>query len=184
MFTIKLEALPHPPDVTIDRSEAKGQNSTERLELEQKAKDKSKRLEQVKREREMVEDELRKLKERRIILVEEERSGAKEMRVLSGRQAEAEEQQEQASKRWSHSRKRWDDLYYIDYDEDGYGLEGTDGGALLHLAAKNGYVEMVKLLLDKGADITVAIDGWTPLIAELAEESPAVPGKDIRFLAR
>ncbi|KAK4164970.1 hypothetical protein QBC43DRAFT_378263 [Cladorrhinum sp. PSN259] len=190
MVTIKPEALPHPRllDVTVDITaelqkldlmrelteiwETKKKNKAQRLELEQEVRDKSKRLEQLKREREMVEEELRKLEERRRVIAEEEKSGAEEMRVLSERQAEAEEQQEQVSKQWSHSRKRWKELWDIDLDEAGYGPKETDGtllhweddGNLLNWAAENGYADIAELLLNKGTEVDVkAQNGDTPL---------------------
>ncbi|RYP40657.1 hypothetical protein DL767_001515 [Monosporascus sp. MG133] len=182
MFTIKPEALPHPPDVTVDGTvelqksdlmlelteilEEKGRSDTEKEELNQRAKGKSNRLEWVKREREMVEDELKKLEERRRMLVEEENNGAQEMCYLSQRRAEIKEKQERTFKRWSHARTRWDELWHIDGDEDGYELERMDGWTLLRWAAEKGYVQMVELLLNKSADVAVANkDGWTPLIA-------------------
>ena len=40
----------------------------------------------------------------------------------------------------------------------------NDGWTPLHLAAGNGHLEVVKLLLEKSADVTVANNGgWTPL---------------------
>jgi len=180
VFTIKPETLSHPPDVTIDiaaelqRSElmlelagiweAKGQNNMEREELKQKAEDKRSRLERVKEEREIVEDELRKLEKIRRILAEEESNEAEEMRLLSERQTEVE--QEQAFQRWSHARKRWDELYHVNYDNDDCDLEEMDDWIPIYWAAEKGYMEIVKLLLTKGADLAVANkNGWTPLIA-------------------
>ncbi|RYP43385.1 hypothetical protein DL770_011690 [Monosporascus sp. CRB-9-2] len=197
MFAIKPEALPYPPDVTVDATielqksdlmlelvetlEEIGRSDAEEEELNQRAKCKSNRLEWVKREREMVEDELKNLEERRRMLVEEESNRAQEIRHLSERQAEIKENQERAFKRWSHARTRWEELWHIDGDEDGYELERIDGWTLLRWAAEKGYVEMVELLrwtaekgyaemvellLKKGADVAVANkDGWTPLIA-------------------
>ncbi|KXX78246.1 Vegetative incompatibility protein HET-E-1 [Madurella mycetomatis] len=196
LVTIKTEALSHPPDVTVDVTtelqksdlilelveiwEARGQNSVEIKELEQKVEDKRNRLEQVKRERKMIEDELRKLEERRKMLAEEESNGAEGMRLLSKRQTEVKEQQERASKRWSHARKRWDELCYIDYDENCYGLEEAADWTPLQWAAKNGYAEMVKLLLDKGAGVAVANkDQLIPLHSvlniPLQEDAPVRP---------
>ncbi|RYO95181.1 hypothetical protein DL764_007729 [Monosporascus ibericus] len=182
MITIKPGALPYPPDDTVDATvelqkldlklelvgvlEEKGRSDAEEEELNQRTKVTNNRLEWVKRERETVEDELKKLEERRKMLVEEESNGAQEIRYLSKRQAEIKEQQERTSKRWSHARTRWDELWRIDGDEDGYELERMDDWTLLRWAADKGYVEMVELFLNKGADVAIANkDGWTPLIA-------------------
>ncbi|KAK3384148.1 hypothetical protein B0T24DRAFT_588744 [Lasiosphaeria ovina] len=146
--------------------EAERQSNIKKEELKQEINDKGSRLEQVKREREIVEDGLRKLEERRGMLVEEESNGAEEIRLLSKRHAEVEAQQDQALKQWSRTLKRWDKLYHIDCDGDGCGLERMDNSTLICWAAENGHVEMVELLLSKGTDIAVANkDGWTPLIA-------------------
>ncbi|KAL5315184.1 hypothetical protein ACEPPN_017835 [Leptodophora sp. 'Broadleaf-Isolate-01'] len=119
MFIIRPEAMPHPPDVTIDATV-----------------------------------ELQKLD---LIL--------EFVRILEEKgQNDAEEE------RWLHAQKRWDEYRHIKSGEDGYKLERMDGWTPLRFAAESGYVEMVGLLLDKGADVAVANkDGWTPLIAALSK---------------
>ncbi|RYP53370.1 hypothetical protein DL768_001615 [Monosporascus sp. mg162] len=176
IFTIKPEALSYPPDVTIDATvelqksdltlelvrilKEKGQNDVEKEELSQKAKGKRNRLEQIKREREMVEDELRELEERRRKLeerkgklVEEESNGAKEIHLLSEKQADVRGRQDHASKRWLDARKRWDELWHIECDEDGYELERMDGETPLRWAAEGGHEAVVRQLLETGADV-------------------------------
>ncbi|RYP49195.1 hypothetical protein DL768_005073 [Monosporascus sp. mg162] len=50
------------------------------------------------------------------------------------------------------------------------------GQVSLRLAVETGDVEMVKLLLDRGADVAVVNkDGWTPLIAALNNKSGQTP---------
>ena len=40
----------------------------------------------------------------------------------------------------------------------------STGWTPINTASSNGHIEVVKLLLEKGADITIASDsGWTPL---------------------
>ncbi|KAK5636115.1 hypothetical protein RRF57_011827 [Xylaria bambusicola] len=107
VFIIRPEAMPQPPDVTIDATvelqksdlmleferilEEKKQNYVEEEELNQMAQGRRNRLEQIMRERERVEDELRRLEEERRALVEEESDGAQEVHRLSERQAELKE---------------------------------------------------------------------------------------------
>ncbi|KAK3366724.1 hypothetical protein B0T24DRAFT_367243 [Lasiosphaeria ovina] len=182
VFTIKPEVLSHPPDININIAaelrksdlmlelvgiwEAKGQNNMEREELEQKVKDKGGRLERAKKERELVEDELRKLEKRRRMLAEEESNESEEMRLLGKKQAAVEARQEQAFQRWSHVRRRWDELYHINHDNHDYDLGEMDDWMPIYWAADRGYAEIVELLLTKGADLDVVNrDGWTPLIA-------------------
>ncbi|KAI3327358.1 hypothetical protein HD806DRAFT_391073 [Xylariaceae sp. AK1471] len=182
VLTIKPETLPHPPDVTVDATvelrkldlilelaqvlEEKEQCDATTEELDQKAKGESNWLEEIKREREMVEDELKRLKEKRRSLAEEENNRAQKIRHLTERQANIREKQEHSSKRLSNAQKRWHELWDIDGDEGSFELERMHDWKPLRWAAENGYVEIVELLLDNGADIAVTnIDGWTPLVA-------------------
>ncbi|KAK3358066.1 hypothetical protein B0T25DRAFT_477217 [Lasiosphaeria hispida] len=180
--TITPEVLSHPPDITINIAaelrksvlmlefagiwEAKGQNDMERKELGQRVDDKHHQLERVKKEREVIQDELRKLEKRIRVLAEEQSNGAEEIRLLSERQAAVEARQEQAFRRWSHTRKRWDELYHTNLDNDGYDLEEMDDWMPIYWAAEKGYAEIVKLLLTKGAGLAVVNKcGRTPLMA-------------------
>ncbi|KAL8288169.1 hypothetical protein RB597_000320 [Gaeumannomyces tritici] len=109
MLRIRLEAMPHPPDVTIDAT-AELQCSDLKLKL-------AKTLCEV----------------------------SAEIRRLITRQAEVQ--------------KRWNGLWHT--DGDGTGVQKS-----LRWAAENGYADLVKMLLDGGADAATADkNGWTPLIA-------------------
>ncbi|RYP81635.1 hypothetical protein DL770_005843 [Monosporascus sp. CRB-9-2] len=169
MFIIRPEAMPHPPDVTIDATvelqkadltlelvrilEEKGQNDVKEIALRQRAKGKRNRLEQIKTEREMVEDELRKLEERRKKLVEEEGNAAEEIYHLSERQADVRGRQEHTFRRWLYARRWWDMLWYIECGEGGYELERMDGETPLRWAAEGGHEAVVQQLLETGADV-------------------------------
>ncbi|KAL8403518.1 hypothetical protein RB594_008688 [Gaeumannomyces avenae] len=109
MLRVRLEAMPHPPDVTIDAT-AELRSSDLKLELAK-------------------------------TLCE----GSAEIRRLITRQAEVQ--------------KQWNDLWHT--DGDGTGVQKS-----LRWAAENGYADLVKGLLDGGADAATADkNGWTPLIA-------------------
>lgn len=182
MSIIKPEAMPHPPDVTIDATvelqklelmlefrrilEEKGRDDAEEDELGQQAKEKSNRLDRIKIEREMVEGELRKCEEKRRALAEEERNEVQEIGRLRERQVGVKKRQERAFELWLSMRKQWDGLWHTDGSKDGHELERMGGQTPLWWAAENGHVEMVKLLLDEGADVASANkDGRTLLIA-------------------
>ncbi|KAH8886796.1 hypothetical protein GQ53DRAFT_337775 [Thozetella sp. PMI_491] len=182
MFIIRPEAMPQPPDFTIDATvelqksdlmleferivEEKKQNDVEGDELNQMVKGQINRLKQIMREREGVEDEQRRLEERRRALVEEESNGAQEVHHLSERQAELKERQEHTSDQWLQAQKQWSNLLQIDCEKASCELERMDVQTWLRWAVENGCVEVVKLLLDKGVEMEVADkDGWTPLIA-------------------
>ena len=180
MFIIKPEALSYPPDVTVDATvelqksdltlelvrilEEKGKNDAREEELSQKAKGKRNRLEQIKIERQMVEDELKKLEERRRKLAEEEGNGAKEIHYLSETQAEVRRRQEHTFKRWAYARKQWDGLWHIECGEDGYESGRMDGETPLRWAAEGDHGAVVQQLLETGADVRARDkDGRTAL---------------------
>jgi|SRR6516225_8206041 ankyrin repeat protein len=55
-------------------------------------------------------------------------------------------------------------------------LRGENGSSALHAAAENGYLQIIRLLLDNGATIDARLDtGQTPLdLAKLAGNTEAV----------
>ena len=182
IFSVEPEALPRPPDVTIDITtelqkpdlmlelvgilEEKKQNDAEEERLNLGVDGRSQRLKKLKIDLKSVENELRKLEEERSALLTEESNESEELRRLGERQVELKEKQEDMSKRWSQAWKRWDKLWPANRDEDDYKLQRMDSGKLLLWAVEKDDVEMVELLISRGANIAVTNkDGWTPLIA-------------------
>jgi hypothetical protein len=127
--------------------EEEGQSDIENRELEQKVKEGSTRLEQTKRELEVVEDELRRLTEKRRILVECRENGAQEIVRLNARQTVIKMRQEDIFTRQLYIQQRWDGIRHINYDGDGCESEAMDCMTLLRWAAEYGHEAIVKQVL-------------------------------------
>ena len=166
MYIIRPDATFYPPEVTVDATlelqqldlrlefarilEEEGQNDIEQEELEQMVKERNTRLEQMKKELEVVEYELKKLTEKKNILVEWRKNGAQEIYRLNERYAEIKERQESVSERRLHAQQRWNEILHTNCGGDCYESEAMDGRTLLRWAAEHGHEAMVKLLLDTG----------------------------------
>ncbi|CZR58832.1 related to beta transducin-like protein [Phialocephala subalpina] len=133
--------------------EEEGQTEVENRDLEQKVKEESTRLEQTRRELEVVEDELRNLTEKRRILVECSENRAEEIVRLNSRQTEIKKRQEDISTKQSYIQRRWDGIPHVDYDGDDCKSEAMDCKTLLRWAAEYGHEGTMQLLLQKGADV-------------------------------
>jgi hypothetical protein len=178
MFIIRLAAILHPPEVTVDLTkelqqfnmklefvrmlEEERQNALEEEGLNQKAEEKSAILERVKRDLQVVEDGLRKLEERRRLLTEELQNGTLEMDQLKSSLKEIKGRQENVSKQrlqtQIHLDRHWDSK------SDALEPEARLYHTPLGWAAVNGDRGIVKHLLDTGADIdSKDKDGRTPL---------------------
>jgi ankyrin repeat protein len=178
-LTIRPEAVPRPPDYTIDATaelqkldlmleleqilEEAGRAEAEEDEAIQRVEEKKIFLEQMKREREMIEDEQRKLEEKKIILVETERNEVQEMRQLNERQVGAKERQEHTHRRRLSAQKRCNELWEMGGNRDSFTSENMDGQAPLGWAAQNGHVKMVHLVLNSGIDVESKFYGASPL---------------------
>ncbi|KAI0412894.1 hypothetical protein F5X98DRAFT_353603 [Xylaria grammica] len=188
IFTIKPERLLHRPNTTINATgelqeinlklaltqvlEESGHQNSEKKILEEATEDKTNQLEQARREREIVEDEIRKLQQKRESLLEEEDNRAKEIFSLKKEQSKVMEKQRRVSEQWTHVWQRWHEFWK---KEDIHGSKRIHESTLLRWAASNGYVEIAELLLNEGADVADANeDGWTPLICAAANDRQAV----------
>ncbi|TGJ87241.1 hypothetical protein E0Z10_g1502 [Xylaria hypoxylon] len=188
IFTIRLEKLPHSPSVTINattelqKSDLKlaltqvlkegWQQDAERRNLDEEAKDQTSQLARVRREREMLEGEIRKLEQKRKTLLEEEDNRAQRVFSLIKRQVKVKDEQEHTSEQWRHALKRWDEFWQSEVSDES---ETKDNWALLRWAASNGCVELVELLLSQDAGVAATNqDGWTPLIFAAANGFQAV----------
>jgi hypothetical protein len=178
MFIIRLAAILHPPEVTVDLTrelqqfnmklefvsmlEEERQNALEEEVLNQKAEEKSAILEWVKRDLQAVEDGLRRLEEKRRLLTEELLNGTLEMDQLKSSLKEIKGRQENVSKQrlqtQIHLDRHWDSK------SDALEPEAKLYHTPLGWAAVNGDRGIVKHLLDTGADIdSKNKDGRTPL---------------------
>ncbi|KAK5994862.1 Vegetative incompatibility protein HET-E-1 [Cladobotryum mycophilum] len=184
IFIIRPKATDDILDITIDATaelekfdlmlefttilQEKVQNDAKEKKLNQAANDKSDRLEQIKKERDVIEEEIRKLEEQRRLLLDDESNLRAQVYHLSDEQAEMREKQQDASERWSQAQKRWAELYGMDIDtskaEDEVVQTPAPRTPLLW-AAENGDIQMAWLLLYQHVDVMVPDkDGRTPLI--------------------
>ncbi|KAI1161983.1 hypothetical protein F5B18DRAFT_625984 [Nemania serpens] len=187
IFTIEVVLVSHPPSVTVDATvelqklelmlevsqilKEQKQNKAVKLELREKAKVQGGQLQRIKREREILEDGLRQLREKMRILAEEEDNAAQEICHLNEEQIKIKERQEHMSKEWPHVWKRLDELYHLDENGNIFGLERMDGLTPLRWAVENGHVEMVELLLDEDANGAAATQGgWLSSAAASRKE--------------
>ena len=178
MFIIRLAAVLHPPEVTVDLTrelqqfnmklefvsmlEEERQNALEEEGLNQKAEEKSAILERMKGDLQVVEDGLRMLEEKRRLLTEELRNGTLEMDQLKSSLKEIKGRQENVSKQrlrtQIHLDRHWDSK------SDVLKPEAKLYHTPLGWAAVNGDRGIVKHLLDTGADIdSKDKNGQTPL---------------------
>ncbi|UKZ52676.1 hypothetical protein TrVGV298_006457 [Trichoderma virens] len=146
----------------------KKRNDVEAQWLIQQADERGSQLMQLQMDLEQVEDELRKLEEKRRALSKQETEMKQTIRYLGQRQQDAEEYQLQISKQWASTQRRLDELLYIDGGgrEYEYEFTNTKGWRLLEWAIEKDDAEMIKLLLDDSIDLRAKDDtGWNPLIS-------------------
>ncbi|KAI1192637.1 hypothetical protein F5X97DRAFT_340069 [Nemania serpens] len=167
-FTIKTEILSHPPSVTVNASVElqKSQLIPETVLIYRKmqrnialAKNQGNQLQLVTREQQKVEDELRRLEERRRKLIEKKDNAAHEICRLKEEQMKTEEIREQISELSSHFQKRFRELHQIDENEKGYGVEIADGN---RWTVENGLVEIAEMLLNEDGNGAGVIPGVLP----------------------
>lgn len=188
VFTITTEILSHSPSVTVNAT-AELQKSKLVTEIVQILRNKQQcaaetrymasRLERVKVERGHAEDELRRLEERRQILVEKKDYAARQILILNNEQRRSEEIQGQLSDQLSHVWKQFNELYQSDENGNGYDLERMDGLTPLQWAVENGHVEMVELLLGEDTyTAAMTLSRWRSLSATSGKEY----GDSLRYI--
>ncbi|KAL7916811.1 hypothetical protein GGI35DRAFT_49562 [Trichoderma velutinum] len=152
-----------------EKEEAFRINTTER----------GRRLQFVKDQRQMVEDEIKKLEARRAMLFEEEQDKTREMHHLAEEQTQARKSQDDLFKELevAHQRLRsvepieYSELILNDFDVDENDSEAQRkdddvGRTLFRETIKNGDVEVMKFLLAGSADEdAVSNYGWLVLIS-------------------
>ncbi|RYP73942.1 hypothetical protein DL769_004113 [Monosporascus sp. CRB-8-3] len=145
--------------------EAEGKKAREAKELNQKLGEKGAALGQTEKELRRVNEQLRRLREREILLLEELEDGMHKMNELDNKQQKISQQREEMSAWRSKAQQSVDRLWNSRPSAGEIGDKSVaEGDQALHFAAENGYEDVARLLLDKGADITAKDnDGWTPL---------------------
>ncbi|RYP57749.1 hypothetical protein DL770_010592 [Monosporascus sp. CRB-9-2] len=190
---LRLAASVHSPEITVNATlelhcsrrmvaiqcvkEAERKRAREEKELSQKLAEKGAALDQAKRELHIVKEELRRFREKEDLLFKEVENGAQEMGELSAKQKEIRQQRERISTWRSEAQqlvnRLWNSRPSAGETGDGPVVEDDQ---TLHFAAKNGYEDVARLLLDRGADVAAEdMDGRTPLhfAAEKGYEPPA-----------
>ncbi|KAI1817834.1 heterokaryon incompatibility protein-domain-containing protein [Poronia punctata] len=184
VFIMQPKSLSHPPEVTVDATaelqksditlalikilQEKSILDTKAEDLHQTEQEEKNRLEQIKIEREKVEDELRELEERRRTLAKDESDLTENIHSLSQSQMTFIGIQEHTFGRWLVARKRWDQFWHIERDKSSYDwdrmLDRMADETPLRWAAEGGHDLIVQQLLDEGADAQARdVDGRTAL---------------------
>lgn len=141
----KLETLVGLEEVWKERKRV----IVERLELGAASKGKGDRLTKIKTERQTLENEIKKLEERRNMLVEQEKNEAAGLKLLKEQYQQVEEKHQDLISQWEDAQSQWNRLC-----QRGPGGEISDRIpepedclSSLHWAAEHGQSEMVELLL-------------------------------------
>jgi hypothetical protein len=129
--------------------EEEGQTDKDSRELQQKVEEGNTHLAQVERELEVVEDELRKVIERRRILMDCREIGVQERVRLHERQTVIKKRREDIFKRQLYTQQEWIESYHIDYDRDDYESGAMDFQTLLIWAAEPGHEVVVRQILTR-----------------------------------
>ncbi|RYP08418.1 hypothetical protein DL764_001906 [Monosporascus ibericus] len=178
---LRLAASPNSPETTVNATfelhcirrmvgiqcieEVEEKKAREEKELSQKLEQKSPALDRAKSELRIVKEELRRIREKEKVLVKEVENGPQEMGELKAKQNEIRQQLEKMwawrSKAQQCANKLWNSRPSA--REIGNGFVWEDDQTL-HFAAKNGYEDAARVLLDRGADVAAKdVEGGTPL---------------------
>ncbi|KAL6791015.1 hypothetical protein J3E68DRAFT_438784 [Trichoderma sp. SZMC 28012] len=157
------------------RKQEKAKEESLRIDIEGRGT----RLQFVKDQRQMVDDEIKKLEARRMMLVEEEQEKTGEMNELAEKQRQARKSQDDLFRDLEVAHQRLRSVQPIEYsevdlndfavDENNSEAQRKDedvGRTLLRETIKNGDVEVMKILLAGSADEdAVSTYGWLVLIS-------------------
>jgi hypothetical protein len=146
--TLELQKLKHRFQFA-ETMEEDGQTDKESREIQQKVDEGNTHLAQVERELEVVENELRKVIERRRNLMDCREIRAQERVRIHERQTVIKKRQEDIFKRQLYTQQEWIESYHIDYDRDDYESGAMDFQTLLIWAAEPGHEVMVRQILTR-----------------------------------
>ncbi|RYP65587.1 hypothetical protein DL771_008241 [Monosporascus sp. 5C6A] len=143
--------------------EAEGKKDREEKELSQKLGEKGAALDKAKRELHIVKEEIGRLREKEVLgrlrekenlLAKEVENGAQEMGELSAKHEKIRQQRKEMSAWRSKVQQRVDGLWDSRPSAGEVSDESVaEGDQTLHFAAKNGYEDAARLLLDQGVNV-------------------------------